>query len=253
MTTDILICEDSFEGILSGIYDAYADHRNPDETELQVGDDVNLRLFVEYHRIIPDEKKAVKVSRTLKEKLGEEVVYDLNNALASEDHEKANAVYHTVALALQGKGKAIMDYLQNDNVRKVFELSRNVWGEVHHMYGFLRFEELEGNILYARINPVNNIITMLAPHFADRFPLENFVIFDERRDLYIIHPSKRDWFLTKASEEDIAKAEYSEREKKIAALFRHFVNTIAIESRTNLNLQRNMLPLRFRPNMTEFK
>lgn len=250
----ILICEDSFAGILSGIYDAYAMHCDAASTRIQIGEEGNYRLFAEYINITPDEEKAEKVSRTLQTKLGEDVVYDLHNALASEDTEKGNAVYHTVALALGGKGRAVMGYLQNDDVRKVFELSRNVWGETHHLYGFLRFEELANGILISRIGPKNNILPMLMPHFSDRFPLENFVIYDEKRKLYGIHPAKRQWFLTVSDgEEQETELEYSENEEQMQRLFRYFVDKIAIESRKNLNLQRNMLPLRFREYMTEFR
>lgn len=45
----------------------------------------------------------------------------------------------------------------------------------------------------------------------------------------------------------------SEREDFIQSLFRHFVSTISIEDRKNTDLQRNLLPLRFRPFMTEFR
>ena len=44
---------------------------------------------------------------------------------------------------------------------------------------------------------------------------------------------------------------YSEEECKIQDLFRIFHATIAIKERTNLKLQRQLLPLRFRENMVE--
>lgn len=250
----ILVCEDSFEGILTGIYEAYERKLPHDDVIIETGGEENFRLFSEYIEIKTDEEKAVKVSRSLRRMLGDEVVYDLHNALASEDTERGNAVYHTVVEALNGKGRNVMSYLQNDSVRKVFELSRNVWVEIHHMYGFLRFEELEGGILYAVIAPKNNIISRLMPHFSDRFPLENFVIYDEKRDIYAIHPAKGQWFLVREQDmDDRTEVRVSEDEGRMQELFKSFVRTIVIESRTNEKLQLNMLPLRFRPYMTEFR
>ena len=46
---------------------------------------------------------------------------------------------------------------------------------------------------------------------------------------------------------------YSEEECKIQDLFRIFHATIAIKERTNLKLQRQLLPLRFRENMIDFR
>lgn len=250
----ILVCENSFEGILTGIYEAYARNLSHDDVIIETGAEENFRLFSEYIEIKTDEEKVMKVSRSLRRMLGDEVVYDLHNALASEDLQRGNAVYHTVVEALKGKGRNVMSYLQNDHVRKVFELSRNVWVEIHHMYGFLRFEELEGGVLFATIAPKNNIISRLMPHFSDRYPLENFVIYDEKRNLYAIHPAKSQWFLVREQDMDgRTEVNISEDEGRMQELFRSFCKSIAIESRTNEKLQMNMLPLRFRPYMTEFR
>lgn len=256
----ILICEDSVEGILTGIYRACEWHLEPEDTRIQIGEAGNLQLFAEYHTVEPNAETAGKVIWSIRAKLGDEVAYDLHNAMASADEEKGDAVYHTVVMAYAGKGRSVMNCLQNDYVRKVSELSRNVWCETHHLYGFLRFEELASGVLYASISPKNHILAMLAPHFADRFPLENFVIHDVKRQLYVVHPRKQDWYMIHATEEQNPDAgqqgknmQLSEREDFIQSLFRHFVSTISIEDRKNTDLQRNLLPLRFRPFMTEFR
>ena len=64
-----------------------------------------------------------------------------------------------------------------------------------HLKGFTRFSELENGVLYSKISPKNNILAFLMPHFVDRFPMENFMIYDERRNLFGIHPAQRDWYL----------------------------------------------------------
>lgn len=70
-------------------------------------------------------------------------------------------------------------------------MARNVGKEIHFHKEFLRFEELEAGILYAQIGPKNNIITFLMPHFADRLPLENFVIHDVKRNIFALHEAKK--------------------------------------------------------------
>ena len=54
---------------------------------------------------------------------------------------------------------------------------------------FLRFQEITGGILYGEIAPDADVLAFVMPHFADRFPLENFVILDERRATAGIHPA----------------------------------------------------------------
>lgn len=251
--TDILVCEDSLIGILTGIYRAYEWKLKPENTTIQIGEEGNLVLFAQYREVVPDETAAEKVIRTLKRVLGDEVVYDFETALLSEDSEKGDAVYHTVTIALNDKRTRVMEFVQNDYVRKVFELSRRVNNEIHHLLGFVRFEELANGILCAVISPKADVLIRLAPHFADRFPMENFVIFDKRRERAAVHPANCGWFVTEGEPIMIEEAKRSDREQYIQSLFRHFVDTIAIDSRRNEKLRRNMLPLRFRPYMTEFK
>lgn len=153
------------------------------------------------------------------------------------------------------KGKSwMMDHLAVSCVTKVFELSRYAQNEVLHLKGFVRFQELENGILFSRIGPRNNVVTFIAPHFSDRFPQENFVIYDEDRQIFIVHPAGKSWSVVtgEALNEEVF-GRFSEKEKEYQELFRYFCEKIAIKERRNLALQRQMLPLRFQEFMTEFK
>ena len=55
--------------------------------------------------------------------------------------------------------------------------------------------ELENGMLFSRIGPKNDVVAFLMPHFADRLPIENFVIYDEKRNLFGIHPAGKPWYL----------------------------------------------------------
>ena len=104
------------------------------------------------------------------------------------------------------------------------------------------------------IHPKNNIITFLMPHFADRLPLENFVIHDVKRNIFALHEAKKDWYLVyNPVGLDRIKYTVSDKEKQYSELFAAFFHTIAIKERENPTLQLNMLPLRYREYMTEFR
>ena len=164
MEEKYLICEDSLEGIFTGIYDAYAlafalreDHKG---IHLQVGEEDNFRLFAVYIRVEPDAEKAAKVANTICRRLGEGTYLDICRALASEDKGKGEAIYKTILCGLQMKdGSQVMGNLANRHVHKVFELARRTRNEVHHWKEFLRFQELENGILYSKIGAENNVVT----------------------------------------------------------------------------------------------
>lgn len=150
-----------------------------------------------------------------------------------------------------------MDAIADTYVNQTFSLARAAGNEYHHLKGFARFEELENTILYSKIAPKNNILTFLMVHFADRFPMEDFLVFDAGRYLFGIHPAGKPWYTLQGK--DAWEKVRSETEKLSTAelhyreLFRSFCHTIAIKERENRELQRNMLPLRFQEYMVEFQ
>lgn len=255
-----LICEDSLEGIFSGIYQAYLLKEPHEQIHIQIGEEENLRLFAVYRKCPVNEEWARKVARTIGNRLGSETYLAICRALASPEPDKGEAVYKTVVTGLRmSRGKNVMDNLKEPYVHRVFELARFTANEAHFHVEFLRFKELENGILYAPIGPKNNVLTFIAPHFADRLPLENFVIHDETRNLFAVHPAKGDWYLVTGNEkiEGEGTAEqvfhFSQGEKRYSELFEHFFHTITIKERRNTDLQRNMLPIRYRKYMTEFQ
>lgn len=246
-------CEDSLESIFTAIYNAYEEHRNHSDTRICL--DREFYLFAEYVPVTADAGKAVKVIRTLRKRFGEEDYLSICHALSAPDGDKAQAVYQTIVKGLAGKTRPghLLDNLADDDCNRVFALARAAGREKSHLYGFLRFEEVQEGILFARIGPKNNLLTFLMPHFADRFPMENFIIYDDNRDLFGIHPAGKEWYLTSGLEAAHISGAFviSEKEHHIQELFRHFCHSIAIKQRENRKLQQNMLPLRFREYMLE--
>lgn len=257
MCEQVLLCEDSMEGILNGVYEAY---RMKKEKGIESHDLIHLatkapdtyRLFTEYSTLETNEENADKVIHTIRSRLGEESYYQLCLAMLSDFEEKADAVYHTIVLGLRKNDRNVMDNLGEEWVQKAFQYARASSNELGHMIQFTRFQELEGGILYAKIRVKHHILPFLMPHFADRLPAENFIIYDEATDTYGLHPKFRPWYLAQGVELDRDKLKATAAEKEYQELFRRFCKSIAIESRMNKKLQISHLPLRFRPNMTEF-
>lgn len=245
-------CEDSLEGIFTAVYLAYEERRNHADTLFSLNDEPVL--FAEDVKVTPDLEKTKKVMNTLNRRFGEEDYLSICAALATEDEEKAQAVYGTIVDGLTksvGRGH-LFDNLANDHVYKAFRLSKASWREIHRFREFIRFQELENGILYAKMAPKCNVMTFLMPHFADRLPIENFVIYDVRRNFFGVHPAGKQWYLLFGEEEKLLIPGVSEEEFRYRELFRCFCRAITIEDRRNEQLQRSMLPLRFREYMMEF-
>ena len=154
----------------------------------------------------------------------------------------------------------MLDMLQLPACYDIFGLCRNVYNENHLLTEFLRFSETPGGILVSRIGPKNDIMTLLAPHFADRLPEENWVIYDKTHEVFLIHEKgKRYYFLQQymcmkgdpESAQNITGG-FSEEEMDYEALWKEFVQSISVAERENRALQNQNLPLRFRTNLVEF-
>ena len=251
---NILICDESNEGIFTAIFEAYERKLDHSCTYIQLGEEDNLRLFSNYIMVCTDDKKANKVASTIKKRFGMEAAELIFEALASSDKTRGQAVYQTVVFGLLNAYKGnLMDCIYQDSVAQVVALSTSTWYELHHLYGFLRFEELEGGIMFAKTHPKNHLLPLMGQHFSNRFTKENFVIYDEDRDLCLVHPKDKEWFIASGNAirfHDLPGQ--SDNEKIMQELFTHFCHKIAIKERENKNLQRQMLPLRFRKDMVEF-
>lgn len=257
----IYVCEDSLTGIFSGIYEVWKRKMTAEEVGLEVGDSFERRLFCEYIFCKAEERKALAVIRMIQKNLGADVYEKISYALLSADRRKAEMVFRAMLEAKKLSRKdRLMEHLGNEVVRAVFGMYRQVANEAHHYKGFVRFRELKNKTLFAKIEPKHAVLPCIAEHFADRFPQENWVIYDKTHEVFLIHEKgKRYYFLQQymcmkgdsGSAQNIAGV-FSEEEMDYEALWKEFVRSINVAERENRALQNQNLPLRFRTNLVEF-
>ena len=257
----IYVCEDSLTGIFSGIYEVWKRKITAEEAGLEVGDSFERRLFCEYIFCKAEERKALAVIRMIQKNLGVDVYEKISYALLSADRRKADMVFRAMLEAKKLSRKdRLMEHLGNEAVRAVFGMYRQVANEAHHYKGFVRFRELKNKTLFAKIEPKHAVLPCIAEHFADRFPQENWIIYDKTHEVFLIHEKgKRYYFLQQymcmkgdsGSAQKIAGG-FSEEEMDYETLWKGFVQSISVAERENRALQNQNLPLRFRTNLVEF-
>lgn len=252
----IFICENSIDGIFTAIYKAWDSGYGHANLKIQVqavekGYD-NMELFSEYITVDTDYDISMKVARSIKRKLSEQIYEMLCKTALSNQIGKADLIYRFLILGF-AKGPSIINHLSNEIVNEVFKISRYVGNEVHHFLGFVRFSEQENGVLTSIIHPKNNVISLIMPHFVDRLSTEKFLIYDESRKLTALHSPGKPWILSQIDFDKDDLEQVSFEEDDYQNLWRCFFNHIAIKERANAKLQRNNLPLRFRQDMTEFK
>lgn len=252
----IFECEDTVDGIFTAVYDAWDSRLGHANVRLQLQGVHTLQLFADYREVVTDGGKAEKVARTIRRRMGTESYEMIYRAASAQDAEKADAVYRVIVLGLSERSgvrsaEAIRK-LQDPSVCHVFELARKVWHETHRYLGFVRFRELESGVLFSEIEAEAQVLPMLAIHFADRFPNENFMIYDHGHRDCLVHRAGGPWVILKDTEPDTDQRQrLSEDEAGMQRLWRGFCRSISIKERENPALQRQVWPLKFRKWMTE--
>jgi len=249
----IFICGPEPDDIFTAVYDAWASRLGHENVELEIEGEREPRLFARYMPVERDREKAEKVARSVKKKLSMEAYHGIYRASLSFRPERAEVVYRFLVLAF-AVGPDAVYRLQEPAAARLFELSRKVANESHYFLEFTRFAQWENGTLFAKIRPKCNVLSMVAPHFDNRLSGESWIIYDEGRRKAAVHPAGGSWFLVDTRECGLCDVPSGQTDgSSWAELWRTFVRNIAITPRENRGLQRGMLPLWYRKNMTEFQ
>lgn len=242
----VYCCEDSLEGILSAIHDAYHSRYGHRFIRISEGDYEDIDFFSDYVEVVTDYAKAESVANSIKKKISchawETVMY---SALCHRKG-KGQDIYRFLNYGFE-MGGSVIDCLGEEHIRRVMFDRKNVSRELDRMRGFTRFMELKDGSLFAKIGSRNNLVPLLAAHFADRFPEEKWMLLDINRGVWAVHFPGSGWNLVKSDFSGfLSSGILSGEEEQMERCWKTFFDTIAIESRTNLKLQQQMLPKYYR-------
>ena len=156
---------------------------------------------------------------------------------------------HMLRFILKGyhAGEKLLHDLGDNDVHALLGAVQHMGTEAHLLMGFVRFSDV-GGALVAEIEPKNQVLPLLAGHFAGRFSGERFMIFDRVHRSALLH-DEGGLRIVPVQKMELPAA--GREEWQYRALWKRFFETIAIEARHNPRCQRNLMPLRYRGVMTE--
>ena len=132
---------------------------------------------------------------------------------------------------------------------QVYEAVCYAAASVHPEKGTAIFYLLRRALEKGRID--TRVLELLAPHFSDRFPNENWMIYDKKMQNVLAHEQCGECtvyiqaVLNTQETDPVQSDEYEN-------LWKAFCSHITIPERKNPGLQRQFVPLKFRSNMPEF-
>lgn len=235
----------TLEGLLCAIFETYARHEMP--ADIAPAGHVQLRLGQQTHAVVTDEAIALRVRSGIARTCGAEVYEAVRDASLSDDEHKGFIITTFVRHSMALQRNTLSD-LAHPQVEPFIRLRRSVLNERHYMLQFLRFEELEGGVWFARCNPKANVVPLVMDWFVGRFNVQPFIIYDEVHDIAGVYQG-REWFLVRSDVLNLP--ERTAQEVSMAYAWKTFYQTIAVEARYNPELRRSFMPKRLWRNITE--
>lgn len=251
----VFICGDRYEDIMSCIYDAWiyaVEHDGHDSVRIEKESGYEINLFDECIYTKSDSDKAYKLTESIKKKISNLAYIWVYRAAMSASSDAPDAIYRFLLTGFKN-GYRVTDMLTDKSVMKLMEINRRIGNELHHFIEFVRFTSKDGRVYISHIEPKNNVVELLASHFEERMPSENFIIVDDLRKLAAVHPQDDNFYLKSLTEDEyIELLAYDEHHDIYTDMWKTFFNTIAIKQRNNPKCQRNLFPVWLRKHVTEF-
>ncbi len=241
----IYVYDGSFEGILTAVFEAFYRKEAPDAILTEEG--LQQELFASYSYIQTDPAKSDRVYSSIWRNISEDALKNVYHTFLSEEPDAGTLIYRYLKLGWK-MGSSVDMFLSNDTVFKIMDINRRLGFEVHRLKGFVRFRQVGEGIYYSTISPDNNIVELLAPHFAERLSDQRWIIHDVRREIAALYNLK-EWIVSEFSAGEIPGV--TDEEKLYSKLWKRFFTTLEIPSRKNSKLQRQLLPRRYWEHLTE--
>lgn len=231
-------CENSFEGILTAVFEAYLLHEDP---EILVEGAMLQMTLDDAERVIrTDSEKAERVYRGIERKISPDALQQMYAAWLGEAPDVPGLILHAVRAGLRD-GPRVMEQLQDPDLFRLHDRYRRVMKEVHFFLGALRFVCTKSGLYHAAYEPDGNITGLIAPHFAERLSDQPFLIHDLKRNICAVYDGQ-EVILADAPQGLEKGAEDAEDDYE--RLWQRYFKAIAIGSRINPKLQRGFLPKR---------
>lgn len=277
----------SVEGLLTALFSAYARHENP--TDITTKSRYQPRLGQHAVAIETNAEQALRVERGLCRVAGNAAFEAVVYAALSDDDAAGVKALRFVRHCMAPPNRAIRRNAESQNmdgqtaiwqkagsrpsrsnehrpswtrrydalsdithpaVAPLYEVARAVGNERHRMLQFIRFQELEGGLWFARCNPSASVVPLVMGHFAARLNIQPFIIFDENHRLAGVW-DRHTWYLVPDATMELPAP--CAREREMAEAWRVFYRRVAIDSRYNPELRRQFMPKRLWKNLTEMQ
>ena len=240
--------DNTFEGLLTLVFESYSRKQFPDE--ILSGEGSQNALFCSTNTIVTDDRKAERVWKGIIRKSSE---------------ENAHRIYRVFLTGLPDTPILLLKYIRiivdsdkNEEtnfalpaVVEVNKLHQKVCKEAMRINQFVRFQKTVEGSYYASHAPIYDVLPLCIPHFKDRFADQQWIIYDLKRNYGFLYDLKTvsrivfDELRVNPQNGQLHQSLLADDEKLFQQLWKQYYKSICILERKNPKVHRQFLPRRF--------
>lgn len=250
MTT--LLYDGSFDGLFTAIFEVF-EYRFLDVEIKKRENFEQENMFAEIHEVITNTEKSERVLHKLEHNIGKSGINDLLRVYLSEDSELEQLIFSAVQQSIKNPTENILQNFANDDILKIAKICKSVSRERHRMTAFVRFEKMEDDVYFAKIDPDFNVLPLILKHFKNRYQDQKWMIFDLKRNYGLYYDLENCDFFYPEEKIDLKNIQekFHEEELQYQKLWQRYFFKTNIVERKNPKLHLQHVPKRYWKYLTE--
>lgn len=239
----LLYYDGTYAGFLTAVFEGYSLRR--DDIEIAAEGRAVPSLLGELH-VETDPEKCGRVRRGLESKISQDTADCVMRAWLSHKPNIDNDLYYFIRLSFRYK-RDITGMVQDATVKRTVLAAKATGGEAHKFLGILRFHRMNGYFL-ADMEPEYEILSLIAPHFIERFNVQPFAIRDLHYKQMLIY---REGQAALLPVEEFPASEELAISDPFEQLWCEYYRNMTIPERRNLRNMMHFIPKRYWKHMPE--
>ncbi|MDR4988821.1 MAG: TIGR03915 family putative DNA repair protein [Bacteroidales bacterium] len=239
----------TLEGFYSLVFRAFSEKTEPMEI-------LNRRLepqtsLDETIHVDTNPAQAQRVRDGLIKRTGERNDRLVHVAFLTQDKETDMLLWRYLHKVFNDRTGTLHQNLLDPDVYDMVQCARRVRREVHRFNGFIRFQKTSDGVFFAPVDPDNDILRLLIPHFRKRYADQEWLIYDVRRKYGIWYDKNKvhEVFIDKPAINLrtglLSRSTMDIDEDYYRKLWQHYYDAINIIERKNHRQMKAFMPKRY--------
>lgn len=240
----IYIYDSTYEGLLTVIFESY--RLQAPATNIVSEEEYQQSLFDDVITVETNLEYARRVEKGIQKKCGKAGSRLIYHCFLSEKIGIELLINHFVRAAMANKHNILENY-RDEKILKLHQVNKQIGREVHRMHAFVRFQETKDGLFVALIEPDFNVLPLIGKHFVDRYPAQEWLVYDPKRRYGLFYDKNKTQFITFSETqhryltEDILTAAESQYQN----LWKSYFKAVDIPERRNMKLHIQHVPRRY--------